>query len=454
MDFSQAPHSKRYVPIDSLRVALDSVAMVHPSFDADYKVKFDGVPMRHFVWGSILLLFFLFGRVLSVISFVLLSTECFLIITASVCAFEYWLYDPKPLGSGVICARPMTKLQDNIASSLVHFASYKPPWWYFGAQSTTLLPTILYKPLPKQVVTQPVIASDGSTLFLEWYVPADTVTEIRGVILAIAGMNGSSDGGYMIDLMERMGKEGYAVAILTGRGAGKSKIEKIEAAFHLGRSEDLLSALDGIETVTQKLVPMYILGFSAGGIRAVKFASVYGETLVGRVAGVISFGGAVKNEKTLSMNLSRFVYQPVMVHAYACTLYSKLLPLLDNTPHGSLVKEMFTSHGFDSFRDYDKNVTARMNNITVEEYHALSMPFAAGLWQSISVPTLIVNACDDPVLHVEDAIVPEMAMRNSFITLLSTTKGGHIGWPTDESNGYKWMMDVAHTYISQLDKSS
>ncbi len=451
MDFSEPSHSKHHISAKSLRESLACMDSAHPSLDSKYEIRMYGVPLRSFIFGSVLLLFLLFGRVLSVLSFIFLSTEWFLVITTSLCALEYWLHEPSSLsGSGVVCARPLTKMQDRVCSALSQYSIYEPPWWHFGTHSTTLFPVMVHKPPPKRVITQPVIAADGSTLFLEWFIP-DEVSEIRGVILAIAGMNGSSAGGYMVDLMERVGKEGYSVAVLSGRGTGKTKIEKIESTFHMGRSEDLMCALEKVEEVIQRQeVPVFILGFSAGGVRAVNFASVYGETLVGRVAGVISFGGAVKNDKTLSMRLSKFVYQPVMVHAYACTLYNKLLPLLDG-PDGTHIKELFTSKGFESFYDYDKNITSRLHNLTIKEYHTLSMPIFSGLWQRISVPTLIVHACDDPVLHVDDSIVPEMAMGNSFVTLLSTRKGGHIGWPTKE-RGYQWMMDVAYTYISQIDQ--
>jgi predicted alpha/beta-fold hydrolase len=252
--------------------------------------------------------------------------------------------------------------------------------------------------------------------------------------------------------MERMGKAGCAIAVMNGRGAGRSPIEAVEHAFHLGRSSDLLVSLDAVETMLKpKSVPIYIIGYSAGGIRALKFASVYGDTLKGRVSAILSFGASVRNTHTALMRSSTHVYQPVMTHAYAVTMLHKLLEGANG--NGQEIESLFTARAFDTFRDFDTRVTSVLHNMTLEEYEKSVFAYHDDDWKKIAVPTLIVNAIDDPVLHIDDAIVPEMATMNSNICQLVTSKGGHIGWPTGFSardHGYRWMSDVCFAFIRAI----
>jgi predicted alpha/beta-fold hydrolase len=452
MKISNGTKHRAGISLDKFRQVVSSHKTSRHSKPRKYVVKFTGIPMAEFLRGTLMLLTLLFSRVIGVIGFIFLPLPWALVLMCFLASYEFFFRHPFPEGAGVIVARPVTRLQNAIETAISPFVAYEPPWWAMGPHSTTLLPVIPNKPPPKKVISQELDAPDGASLVLDWYIP-DQAGDVRGVLLMTPGMNGSSNGGYIVDMMDRAGKLGFVTAVLAGRGTGLTTIDSVESAFHMGRSEDLFRALEAVEEFTIKRAPIYILGYSAGGVRAVNFASVYGDALIGRVAAVISFSGVVRNELTFkTLRVSKIVYQPIMVHAYACTLYSKMMPLLEG-PRGDEVRRFFTQKSFSSFSEYDKAVTTKLHDFTYEEYQSLSMPVPSGLWTKISVPTLIVNACDDPVLHVHDSIVPELATTNSFITMMATEKGGHIGWPTKDG-GFKWIADVTFAYITQIENHS
>jgi predicted alpha/beta-fold hydrolase len=410
--------------------------------------------MSGFAKGLIPMLILLCQRIVGVLAFVFLPLNQAISVACLLLMIHMYLSRVPEGEPGIVSARPFNRNQQRIVELMNHYSNYEQPLWCIDNHWSTILPLLLFTHPPKHLLRQQLIAHDGASLGLDWYVPR-TTGEIRGIILVIPGLNGSSQGGYVVDLMERMGGCGFASAVLNGRGAGKSRLDSVENAFHLGRSGDLMDALEAIEDVLKSCssqpLPIYIVGYSAGGIRAMKFAAVYGERLHGRVSGIVSFGASCRNHSTPNLRSSTLVYQPVITHTYASTMYEKILKVGD--PKIPELETIFTSRGFDSFRDFDRRVTSVLHKMTLEEYERNVFVYHDDRWRDISVPLLVVNAIDDPILHVEDAVVPEMACGNSYITFLTTKKGGHIGWPTGlsmKNDGYRWMSDVTLSFISAL----
>ena len=407
------------------------------------------LPLSGFLKGLVPMLLLLSQRFIGVLSFIFLPTNQAILVAIVLVVLNLVVSDPPKGEGGFTVARPFTLAQARITAALEPFTKYEPPFWCFDNHWSTLLPLILFNAPPKPLRRQRLTARDGAGLGLDWFVPAGSP---RGVILALPGLNGSSQGGYVVDLMENMGKQGFIVAVSNGRGVGRTGVSSSESIFHMGRTADLLECLEAVEDVIKgKDFPIYVIGYSAGGIRGVKFAAVYGKLLAGRVAGIVSFGGVVRNIATPSMRMSTSVYQPVITHAYAATMYHKLQSVSGISRPD--LDDMFTRSSFTGFRDFDARVTAVLHSMTIEEYEQRSFAYHDDRWRDIAIPTLIVNAVDDPVLHIDDAVVPEMALQNSYIMFLATKRGGHIGWPTGLSvrDGYRWMSDVALSFMNAIE---
>lgn len=412
------------------------------------EIKFSGLPMTGFILGSIFLLALFLGRVISVLAYFFLPFISALFVSLAWIIISKALNEIPVQGAGIVSANPPSLGQLRIIEAISPFLKYHPPWWCLDHHYTTMLPVLLFRPLSRISSRQRFTGDDDAPLWLDWRIPPK---RINGVILAIPGLNGSSKGGYVVDLMDRAEEAGIAVAVLKGRGAGRTGVVSIESSFHLGRHSDLMYALDAIESILlETKVPVYIVGYSAGGIRAVNFAGVYGDALTDRVKGIVCLGGLLKNDKTRSSRISRLAYQPVIVHAFASTMYSKFVPHLKGETEEHFVHRIFHETYYTSFVQFDQSITSRLHNLTLDRYHDISFAKHEDKWKNIAVPTLIVHARDDPVVHVDDAVVPEIAHGNSFVTFLVTEKGGHIGWPiglSQSEHGYKWMSDVVLTYI-------
>ena len=87
-------------------------------------------------------------------------------------------------------------------------------------------------------------------------------------------------------------------------------------------------------------------------------------------------------------------------------------------------------HGFKSARDYYQRCSA------------------LGFLNTIAIPTLIVNALNDPFLSKE--CFPEIS--NSFVQFEAPARGGHVGFSQFNGNGLYWSEQRALEFIGTLRK--
>ena len=105
-----------------------------------------------------------------------------------------------------------------------------------------------------------------------------------------------------------------------------------------------------------------------------------------------------------------------------------------------------------NIRDLDQKVVLPYQGYTsVEEYYE-HFSIGTGHWRDVAIPTLILHARDDPVLHVDDTVLPEMYAGNSNLYFLVTSTGGHLGWPSPKRVQDKWqyIADLACDFFDAL----
>uniref|UniRef100_A0A7S3HL67 Uncharacterized protein n=1 Tax=Spumella elongata TaxID=89044 RepID=A0A7S3HL67_9STRA len=79
-----------------------------------------------------------------------------------------------------------------------------------------------------------------------------------------------------------------------------------------------------------------------------------------------------------------------------------------------------------------------------EEYYASNSP--RPFLQAIAVPTLVVNAQDDPVVGISTLPREELA-KNPRVYTVITRRGGHIGWGSGGLGAAAWTDDMAVDFM-------
>src|SRR5262249_15319183 len=89
-----------------------------------------------------------------------------------------------------------------------------------------------------------------------------------------------------------------------------------------------------------------------------------------------------------------------------------------------------------SFKEFDENFTVPLSGfVSAEQYWASSSSLS--VLRDIRVPTLLINAKDDPLLG-EACYPTAIAAESSFVFFETPEHGGHVGFVTFNPQGEYW----------------
>jgi uncharacterized protein len=238
-------------------------------------------------------------------------------------------------------------------------------------------------------------------------------------LLALHGLNGSSDAHYMRGLAAKAFARGMNVVRLNQRNCGGT--EHLSAGlFHSGLTADAkhvvgeLAAVDGIQSVA-------VAGYSLGGNLALKLAGEYGDAppptlkAVAAVSPIVEIGECVRALE----RPANFAYQWNFVRDLKRRMRKK-----DRWRPGAF--DMGLLRNIRTVRQFDDAYTApHFGFADAEDYYYRAS--AMRVVDRIRVPTLIITAEDDPFVPSQPFLDPKLT-GNPNITLLMCRHGGHCGF--------------------------
>ncbi|KAF4666539.1 Phospholipase abhd3 [Perkinsus chesapeaki] len=275
------------------------------------------------------------------------------------------------------------------------------------------------------------------SIALDWCIPKG---EVKGIYLALHGLNGGSGEGYVVDLYNAAVPQGYAVCTMISRGlSGTPSTGGADDAFSGSRVSDAHKAIQICHEAAPDL-PITLVGYSMGGIVAANTVAKYGAELKDKLTSCVVISGCNTLYENYEYPSARKLWHPMMAEELKETVIGPMVkrtgfkPKDDDwytTPMGIVELDgeiNAPAHGFASLSDY---------------YHQCSSASdkTSEGGKNISVPTLCVHAYDDPVLHVDSsALLPPTVSKYMFS--LVTPTGGHVGWPQGWApwkHGFQWI---------------
>jgi predicted alpha/beta-fold hydrolase len=249
-------------------------------------------------------------------------------------------------------------------------------------------------------------------------------------LIALHGLNGSSDAHYMRGLAAKAFARGMNVVRLNQRNCGDT--ERLSAGlFHSGLTADAahviheLTTVDGIRTVA-------VAGYSLGGNLALKLAGEYGEHAPGALRAVAAVSPIIEiSECTRALERpENLIYQWNFVKDLKRRMRRKArchpgtydLSELDRVKTVREFDEKYTAPYF-GFRD-------------AEDYYRRAS--AMRVIDRIKVPALIITSEDDPFVPSRPFHDAKVAA-NRCIDLRVSAHGGHCGFvgpASSDDDGY------------------
>jgi predicted alpha/beta-fold hydrolase len=245
-------------------------------------------------------------------------------------------------------------------------------------------------------------------------------------LLALHGLEGSSNAHYMRGLADKAFAAGFNVVLLNQRNCGGT--EQLSAGlYHSGLTADAdfvmreISATDGVRQFV-------VAGYSLGGNLALKLAGDYGGAPPPYVRAICAVSPVMELELCVRALERRqnFVYQWNFVRGLKGRMRRK----------AAYFPGRFAIDGLDrirTVREFDEIYTAPHFGFrdASDYYHRAS---AMRVIDRITLPTLVISADDDPFVPsapFHDARV----QANRHMQVIVTRGGGHCGFLTGERHG-------------------
>jgi len=216
-------------------------------------------------------------------------------------------------------------------------------------------------------------------------------------------------------------RAGFHVVRLDLRGAGDG-LARAPTIYHAGMTEDPRVAVEAL-VKDSRVSSLVLVGISLGGHLLVKLAGEWGAHAPSAVRAVVTISSPV-DIASATHEIDRI--RNVPYGAYV------LLGLVKQAHDFARVHPDKTRFELDrlrcvrKIRDYHDHVIAPMHGFDgADDYHARAS--AAPYLPSITLPTLMIHADDDPMVPLS-TVTPFLGHASKNVSLLKSTGGGHVGW--------------------------
>jgi len=290
----------------------------------------------------------------------------------------------------------------------------RPPAYLFNGHLETIVPSLLRKVVGVDYVREKIHTPDGDFLNLDW-------SKVDGEKLLILshGLEGDSRRHYALGLVKIFNQHGIDVLVWNNRTCG-GEINLKPILYHHGSSYDLDTVIGHVLSQSSYR-EIFLSGVSMGGAQTLKYLGEKGTDLPAQITRAAVYSAPcnlASSAATLKLRSNLF-YKNRFLGKLKKKLEAKAVQFPDLIDLDLLRKVQ----DFDTF---DTQFTAKLHGFrdAADFYKSVS----ADNWMGqIAIPTLIVNALNDPLLGPE-CYPTKLAESRSTIFLEMPKRGGHTGF--------------------------
>jgi uncharacterized protein len=296
---------------------------------------------------------------------------------------------------------------------------FNPPWWLRGPHIQTLAGKLLRPRAQPKLRRKTLELEDGDFLTLDW---GEAPEPDSPVCIILHGLEGSARRPYALLLHHALRERGIQPVGLNFRSCS-GEPNRTARFYHSGETGDLQHVTDHIRSVCADR-KVAAAGFSLGGNVLLKRLGELAESgpsvYSAAVAISVPFDLSAGTRAIESGWIGRNVYTRYFVRSLLAKARQK--------------EEILREAGLDldkllqvkSLREFDDAATAPLHGFTgAEDYYSRSS--SNSFLARIRVPTLLLQALDDPFLPVE-ALPTEAIGGNASLHTSFTRRGGHVGF--------------------------
>ena len=325
---------------------------------------------------------------------------------------------------------------------IIQYQAYQPPAFLFNGHLQTIIPSQLRIVRGIHYERVKVKTEDQDFLLLDW--------SKRGadrLVIISHGLEGDSTRPYMLGMARAFNRAGYDALAWNFRGCG-GEINDTLRFYHSGSTADLDFVLR--EALRQQHYQEVVLaGFSLGGNLTLKYLGEQGNRLSPLIKKAVVFSVPLDLSSCAGRisSSSNFIYNWRFLYHLKQKIRQKaaLMPELLSTEHLGKIRTL---------KDFDDFYTAPLHGFQdADDYYAQcsSLYFL----DKIRIPTLIVNAQNDPFLS-EKCFFTEQTLPSDYIYFEAPKEGGHCGFMQKQikKDDNFWSENEAVAFCSTTDNEN
>lgn len=321
---------------------------------------------------------------------------------------------------------------------------YRAPRWLPGGHAQTIYASVFGKRPAVPFWREQWETPDFDFIDLDWLDTAEaelplTQRDERPLLVLFHGLEGSSDSHYARTIMHAAQARGWHGVVVHFRGCG-GRVNRLPRAYHSGDSAEIDWVLRRLRST--RAGSLYVAGVSLGGNALLKWLGEQKEAacaVVARAAAV----SAPMDLAAAGVALARG-FNMVYTHNFLHSMKAKTAEKMKRYPVLCDARRMRRAR---TLREFDDLVTAPLHGFKgVDDYYARAS--SKPLLKSIAVPTLVLNARNDPFLPARFLPAPDEV--SGAVRLETPATGGHVGFVSGQYPGHiNWLAEHLFSYFTE-----
>lgn len=309
---------------------------------------------------------------------------------------------------------------------------YTPSFLLKNGHFNTIYPTLFRKQKALPFQRKRIDTPDDDFLDLDIL-----KNEYRRVAVLCHGLEGSSSSKYIVGVADLLSRNNWDVVAMNYRSCGE-EMNRQARVYHSGATDDVQTIIDFIEKDYDEIV---LVGFSLGGNLSLVYAGQRGQDIHHKIKAVAT--ASVPTDLLAGsleiLKKRNFIYHQKFLRSLRkkVKIKSKDYPDIYNDKKLSQVKTLY---------DFDDIFTGPIGGFKdAKDYYTQCS--SGQFIPKIKIPTLIINALDDPFLPKE-CYPYEEAKENNNVTLMTPRYGGHVGFVKRGKEHY-WSEEVILSFLEK-----
>ncbi len=311
-------------------------------------------------------------------------------------------------------------------------SDFHAPPWLFNGHLQTIYPALLRRVPAGNPQRFSIPTQDGDFLVIDHY----QATNSQKAIIISHGLEGNSEKPYVVGMAKQFLSNGWHAFAWNYRGCS-GRLNKTLRFYHSGATDDLEVVVQHV--LSRGFKQVALVGFSMGGNLTLKYLGERSEKLPSEIRSSTVFSVPL-DLKSGCLNLNKS-YNRIYELRFLRSLKEKVRQKAE-VMHGldtNKLKKIRTLYQFDDI------FTAPLHGFrNADDYYQQCS--ALYFLDRITIPTLIVNAKNDPMLTPECFPYP-MLEKHPFVFFESPSNGGHVGFASSNGRDGYWSEERAVKFV-------